>query len=1198
MPVRATAASAAGNSLPRSPRWLSFSEWARTVLPKALCSTDGYSALTCIPRNVGIEFRLPLRAKTSVRTTARPAVQAMQEISDWLKKLGMSEYTDRFVENRIDISVLPDLTDQRLKDLGIALGDRLKMLRAIRDLGSSQLDVAASSAPTVSEPTRRDDAERRQLTVMFTDLVGSTALSTKLDPEDLRSVIAAYHKCVAETVARFDGFVAKYMGDGVLIYFGYPQAHEDDAERAVRTGLALIEAVGKLRIQELLQVRIGIATGLVVVGDIVGTGDAQERGVVGETPNLAARLQGIAAPNTVVIAEGTRRLLGNLFELQDLGARDLKGIAVPARAWAAVRARSVESRFEALRATELTALVGREEETELLLRRWARAKASEGQVVLLSGEAGIGKSRLTAALLERLATEPHTRLRYFCSPQHTDSALYPIIGQMERAAAFAYDDKPQARLDKLGAVLGQISTQDAALLAEMLSLPNDGRYLTLDLTPQQRRQKTLEALMSQLAGLASQNPVLMIFEDAHWIDPTSLELLGRVVDKIQTLRLLLIVTFRPEFDPPWIGQPHVMAMTINRLTLRDVGAMIDGVVGNKLLPASIRQDIIERTDGIPLFVEEMTKAVLEAESEGAARRTVAAIPSPPLAVPVSLHASLMARLDRLGPAKGVAQIGAAIGREFSHALLVALVRKPEADLLSALERLLGAGLLFRQGVAPHAIYLFKHALVQDAAYGTLLRKPRRALHARIAQAIESQFPEVAESQPEMLARHCTEAGLIEQGALLWGKAGQRSLARSALVEASAQLNRALAQVTTLPGTAALRREQIKLQVALANALMHTKGYAAPETKASLDQARSVIEQAEALGEPPEDPLLLFSLFYGFWAANYIEFNGDIHRELARQALTLAEKQGATVPLMVGHRLMGTSLMSTGDIVKGRAHLDRAIAHYQPREHRPLVGRFGIDARVAVLSYRSLALWLPGYPEAALADTDHVLRDAREVRHAASFMHALFVTSFVHLYCGDYAAASAQCDEVLALADEKGASFWRSAGILARGSLFALTGKASNAPEMLGSSIVEYRSTGSTIFLPRFLSYLGRAHAELDQIDDARRCIFEAMTTAETTKESWNQADVYRIAGEIALMSPESGGVKAEAYFERALAIAREQQAKSWELRAAMSMARLWRDQGKRKQAHDLLAPVYGWFTEGFDTLDLKEAKALLEQLTA
>ena len=565
------------------------------------------------------------------------------------------------------------------------------------------------------------------------------------------------------------------------------------------------------------------------------------------------------------------------------------------RAWAVLQASSVASRFEALHPMGLTAFVGREEEFELLRRCWFKATDGEGQVVLLSGEAGIGKSRLTTAFVEFLADERHVRLRYFCSPQHTDSALYPIIGQMERAAGLARDDTPQTKLDKLDSVLKQTSTsaQDAALFAEMLSLPNDGRYPALELTPQQRRQRTLEALVLQVEALARSCPVLMVFEDAHWADPTSLELFGRVVDWVRTRSVLLIVTFRPDFEPGWIGQPHVTALSLTRLAPREVGAMIDHIVGNNPLPANIRQDIIERTDGIPLFVEEMTKAVLEAESEGEARRAAALVPSPALAVPATLHASLMARLDRLGPAKELAQIGAAIGREFSHPLLAAVVRKPEAELQTALDRLIGAGLLLQQGSAPYATYFFKHALVRDAAYSTLLREPRRALHARIAETLESQFADICENQPELLARHCTEAGQIEKAAALWGKAGLRSAQRSALVEASEQLRRALDQIATLTATPALRREEIKLQVALITPFLHVSGYAAPETRAAVERARLLIEQAEALGEPPEDPLLLFSVLYGFWVANLVAFNGDVMRELAVQFLALADKQTAT-----------------------------------------------------------------------------------------------------------------------------------------------------------------------------------------------------------------------------------------------------------------------------------------------------------------
>src|SRR6478736_1998990 len=610
------------------------------------------------------------------------------DLGGWLRSLGLGQYEAAFRENAIDDTVLPNLTAEDLKDLGVGIvGHRRKLLDAIAAL---RADASAKAPPLDALPatdiTSKDTAERRQVTVMFSDLVGSTALSARMDPEDLREVISAYQKCVAETVCRFGGFVAKYMGDGVLIYFGYPQAHEDDAERAVRAGLGLIAAVSDLKTHVALQTRVGIATGLVVVGDLIGSGASQEQAIVGETPNLAARLQSIAEPNSVVIAESTRRLLGNLFELQDLRATDLKGIAEPVQAWAALRASSAKGRFEALRALGLTALVGREEELELLLQRWSKAKSGEGQVVLLSGEAGIGKSRLLVALLERLATEPHVRLRHFCSPEHTDSALYPIIGQMERAAGFAQDDTAQARLDKLDAVLTRTSTPkaDAALFADMLSLPNDGRYPTLDLTPEQRRHRTFEALSLQIKALTSSRPVLMIVEDTHWVDPTSLEAFGQVVGQIANLPVLLIVTFRSEFEPPWIGRSHVTALTITRLAERDVHAMIDNVIGNKPLSLEVRQDIMERTDGVPLFVEEITKAVLEAENEGAAQRTAAVVPSPALAVPASLHGSLMARLDRVGPAKEIAQIGATLGRKFSHPLLAAVVRKLEAELASAL----------------------------------------------------------------------------------------------------------------------------------------------------------------------------------------------------------------------------------------------------------------------------------------------------------------------------------------------------------------------------------------------------------------------------------------------------------------------------------------------------------------------------------
>jgi class 3 adenylate cyclase/predicted ATPase len=1124
------------------------------------------------------------------------------DVGGWLRGLGLERYEEKFRDNNIDLDVLPQLTADDLKDLGIAaVGDRRRLLAAIAALAEMTL---SSGAETKARPVPEASAERRQLTVMFCDLVGSTLLSSRLDPEDMREIVGAYHRCCAIQIANSGGFIAKYMGDGVLAYFGYPQAHEHDAERAVRAGLAIVDAAPKLETAAgvPLHVRVGIATGIVVVGDLLGSGESQERGVVGDTPNLAARLQGIAGPDTVVIAESTRKLLGDLFELVDLGPQNLKGVAGPTRAHAALGPSSQESRFEALHAGGLTSLVGRDEELELLLRLWAKASAGAGQVALLSGEAGIGKSRLSAALLERLANEPHERLRYFCSPQHMDSALYPIIGHMERAAGLAREDDTKTKLDKLDALLAMSATsrEDAALLAEMLSLLNDGRYPTLELAPQQRRQKTMEALIGQIEVISRRTPVLMIFEDAHWADPSSLEVFGRLLDKIDALRVLLLVIFRPEFAPPWVGRPHVSALTINRLAPREVLALIDQVAGERGLAANIRQDIVERTDGIPLFAEEMTKAVLEVEGEGAAVRAVAAVPSPALAVPASLHASLMARLDRLGSAKALAQVGAAIGREFSHGLLAPVARLPEQELNSQLDRLLQSGLMSRQGVPPHATYFFKHALVQDAAYGTLLREPRRALHASIAEVLESQFPDFVETQPELLARHCTQAGLIEKAAVLWGKAGQRSLARSALVEAEAQLIRAVSQIAALSSTPALRREQTKLQVGLASALMHTKGYAASETKAALEQARTFIESAEALGEPTEDPLALFSVLYGFWAGSYVVFNGEALRGLSAQFLALAGKQTATAPLTIGHRVVGVSLLLTGEVADGRVHLDRAIALYNPVEHRPLTTRFGLqDAGVAILSLRSLAMWLLGYPDAAKTDVERALSDAREIGHVATLLFALIMTAITQMLLGDNLALRIQGQETVGLADEKRASlFWKAAGMVMQclGSLLAEN--TSLAVSSLTHAISIYRSTGAAVHVVYMQSYLGMARAALGQFEEARSCNDEAMILAERTGERWFDPEISRVAGEMELLSPRRDAARAQAYFEHALEIARAQQARSWELRAATSLARLWREQGRRTEALGLLAPIYGWFTEGFDTRDLKEAKAMLDALAS
>jgi len=1114
------------------------------------------------------------------------------DLGGWLRSLGLGQYEATFRESEIDTDVLPELTEIDLEKLGVPLGHRKRLLKAIASLGATEkLTPALGPAPVRPDTA----AERRQVTVMFSDLVGSTALSARMDPEDLREVISAYQKCVAETVRRNGGFVAKYLGDGVLVYFGYPQAYEDEAERAVRAGLELIEAVARLKTRTSLQTRVGIATGLVVVGDLIGSGEAQERGIVGETPNLAARLQAIAEPNAIVIADDTRRLLGNLFELQDLGARELKGITGPVRVWAALRASSVEGRFEALHTTGLTALVGREEELELLLRRWARAKTGQGQVVLLSGEAGIGKSRLNATLLERLASEPHTRLRYFCSPQHTDSAFYPIIGQMERAAGLAHDDTPQARLDKLDALLALASTsiQDAALLAEMLSLPNDGRYPTLDLTPEQRRQRTLEALTSQLAGLARQNPVLMIFEDAHWIDPTSLEALGRFVDRTRTLRVLLIVTFRPEFEAPWIGRPYVTALTINRLAEREIDAMIDSVIGNKFLPASIRQDIIERTDGIPLFVEEMTKAVLEAGSEAAAEHAVAAVPSPALAVPASLHASLMARLDRLGPAKEVAQIGAAIGREFSHTLLAAVVRKPEAELGSALDRLIVAGLLFRQGVPPHATYLFKHALVHDAAYGMLLREPRRALHARIAETLESQFADIAQRQPELLARHCTEAGLIERGVSYWLRAGRNAAARYANVEAIAHLRRGIEAVDRLPADPMKDRVDLDLQLALGPCVIATQGPASSMAAATFARARKVCER---LGDPPE------YLHVMQWLMVALAVRGELPhaREAAITLLGLAEARGDRPALLNAMRSVGLISLLMGRVVEACEWAERNVKEFAASNEAERVAAraAGQDAGAAGLAVMSWALWLLGHVDKAAARMGAALERADAVKDPHKQAYVCYYASVLYALRGEPAAAHQHAEHCLILSEEHGFRQWRGLSRAIRATCAAVLEPSGTIDQVI-IGLDEYGAAGYQFGITALLILLCEALLLRGQLGAVPEVIEQALSTCNVNNERFFEAELYRLKARVLLLGNEpNAGIRAQSLLDNALTIARSQSARSLELRAARDLADLWRDQGKRQQARELLAPVYGWFTEGFDTLDLKQAKALLDELHA
>jgi class 3 adenylate cyclase/predicted ATPase len=1111
------------------------------------------------------------------------------DIAAWLHRLGLEQYEQAFRDNDIDAEVLPDLTADDLIGLGVtSIGHRRKLLAAITALGA---EVPAVVTAASRDAPARADAERRQLTVMFCDLVGSTGLATRLDPEDLREIIGAYHRAVAETVPGFDGFVAKYMGDGVLIYFGYPRAHEDDAERAVRAGLGLIDAVGRLDVGSVkLQARVGIATGLVVVGDLIGEGSAQEQSVVGETPNLAARLQALAGPEAVVIAASTRRLVGDFFEYRDLGAVEVKGIAAPVPAWQVLRPSVVTSRFEALRGSALTRLVGRDEEIDLLLRRWARAKAGDGQVVLVSGEPGIGKSRITAALAERLHAEAHLRLRYFCSPYHQDSALFPFIDQLGRASGFARDDPPAAMLEKLEALLAQAAPpdEDVAFLADLMSLPGWERHPLPNLSPQRKKERTLEALIRQLEGLARRQPVVIVFEDAHWIDPTSRELLDLTVERVRTLPVLLIVTFRPEFQPPWTGQPQVSMVVLNRLDRHDRTALVAQIAGGKALPDEVVAQIVDRADGVPLFVEELTKSVLES---GVLREEVGRYvldgAMPPFTIPTSLHDSLMSRLDRLGSVRLVAQIGAAIGREFPYALLCAVSRLPEDELQAPLARLVASELVFQRGIPPNAVYSFKHTLVQDAAHGSLLRNSRQQLHAQIAEALETHSPELMDTQPALLARHYAEAGLVEKSVAYWGKAGQRSAARSAMAEAVAQLHKGLDQLALLPDTPERQGRELEFWSALGAVLQAVKGQAAPETGHAYARARELWEQ---LGSPSE----FLHIPYGQSLHHVFRGELDLAQRLDEDLLRLSRQRNDSTGLVLGHISSGQTLLFAGGFASSRSHFEEALALYDPILCRSLARHAGPHPQVSALGYLGIDLLCLGYPHQALVQSRAAIAKARGLAHPPSLAASLALGTLLLLLSRDNVALDKRAGQLVAVATEQGFPRWHAQGTICRGWVKVKNGDVVEGISLLRSGSKAYRATGSLSWMPQYFALLARACEIAGQIEEGLTLLDDALEIAERTGERSLEAELNRHKGQLLLRQGHTEA--AEVLYRKALGIAAEQGAMLWELRAAMSLARLRRDQGRGAEARDLLAPVYAWFTEGFDTPDLKDAKVMLDEL--
>jgi predicted ATPase/class 3 adenylate cyclase len=1062
------------------------------------------------------------------------------------------------------------------------------------NVGASTACVEAPATPAQATVLPTPSAERRQVTVMFSDLVGSTALATQLDPEDLHDVINAYHTCVADAVSSFGGLVAKYMGDGVLIYFGYPRAHEDDAERAVRAALAITEACSLKASGHApgrLQVRVGIATGLVVIGNLIGAGEAQERGIVGETPNLAARMQALAEPDAVVIEPQTRLILGNLFEYRDLGKVQVKGFAQAVQAFQVIGLSAIDSRFEALHSTDLTPLVGRDEETRLLLRRWEKVKSGCGQVVLISGEAGIGKSRMAAAILRRIGEEPHTRLRYFCSPHHVDSAFYPIIHQLQRAAAFQRDDDARSKVDKLDALLSRATAtaEDSRLIADLLLLPDIGRHPEVHLSPPQRKQRTIDALLRQLDGLSRRQPVVHIFEDIHWIDPTSFEALDRTVELIRQLPVLLLMTFRPEFDPPWVGQPHVTMMALRRLEQDDVSVLVDTIAGGTVLPPEIVSEIVERTDGVPLFVEELTKALVEAgfdrpEAANTLSRTSART------IPATLHASLMGRLDRLGQAKELAQIGAAIGREFPYDLLAAVASLSEPALRAGVNQLVASGLVFGRGVPPEASYLFKHALLQDAAYGTLLRRTRQQLHARIAEVLEQRFPERVAREPELLARHFSEAQRPDRAAGYWLKAGKKSAETSANLEAIRHLSRALESVRMLPESPERDRQELTIQSTIGTPLIAVYGYAGQETGVAFDRAR-------ILGERLADAGALFATLSGQWAFHFVRGDHDMMRQLADEARRTSQQMADEALQLAGYRLAGGNAMYFGRFVEARYAFETILRIYDATRHRPQPVHYIHDPKFYALAYLPVIYWVLGHPEQARS------WQAKAFEYAAELNQATLATH-VKIYGGagldelrfDASAVRAHADAIVDLADQHNLRYLRLNGLILRGWTMAQAGAGEEGLALMRRSCTERLAMGVSWYQSRYLCMLAATSLQQRRPDEGLAALAEARNLGTRTDEHMWEAELRRMEGELWRMQG-APSAEVEGHFQEALAIARDQYAKSFELRAAISLARLWRDEGSHADAgRVLLAPIYNSFTEGFDTPDLREAKGLLGEI--
>jgi predicted ATPase/class 3 adenylate cyclase len=1050
------------------------------------------------------------------------------------------------------------------------------------------------------QPIRRTpEAERRQLTVMFCDLADSTKLSQQLDPEDLREVIRAYQQTSAEVIQHFDGYVAQHLGDGLLIYFGWPRAHEDDAQRALHSGLGIVEAITTALNPRLeqekgvqLTIRLGVHTGPVVVGQM-GSDGRQENLATGETVNIAARLEGLAAPNTTVISDVTARLVEGGFALADMGTQVLKGVTEPIQVFQVLSPIERHEDDEASRPYDGMFLVGRDEEVGLLLRRWEQSKDGLGQVVFISGEAGIGKSSLTATMRTRVAQEGATRITFRCSPYHTNSALYPVNTHLEQMLGFERGDSPDAKLDKLEQALKSTNLpleESVPLLANLLSVPVHDRYPTPTTSPQQQRQQTVDTLVAWLIEESEKQPVLAVWEDLHWTDPSTLEMLGLVLEQSPTVSMFNVLTFRPEFSPPWPTRSHMTPLTLNRLERLQVEALITHLARGKALPSEVVEHIVTKTDGVPLYVEELTKMLLASEllREEADHYALTG-PLSTVAIPDTLQDSLMARLDQLNQAKEVAQLGAVLGREFSYEMLQAITSQDDEPLQASLTQLVEAELLYQRGRPPRARYIFKHALIQDAAYASLLRSTRQQVHHQITQVLKTRFAEVVETQPELLAYHCTEAGQAETAIHYWQRAGQRAIQRSSYVEAITHLREGLALLMALPETPTHLQQELDLQVALGPALLATKGYAAPDAERAYTRARELCQQ---IGDTSH----LFPVMRGLMSYYLLRGQSQTAHELGEQLLCQAQDQYDPALLIFAHGQLGTVLFFRGELASAHSHHTQALALYTPQEHQTLAVRYGIDLGVASHNVLALELWYFGYPEQAMQASQQGRRLAQEVSHLYSLATALAWAVVLHQFRREVQAVYEQAAALKTLVMEHGFAQWSGYGPLLHGWAQAMQGQSEQGIAEICQGLAADLATGSKAFQPYFLGLLAEVYGKDGHYDEGLNALAEALAVKDSTEVRFYESELHRLKGELLLAQSPDGHTEAESCFYQALDVARYQRAKSLELRAATCLARLWQSQHKRKEAYDLLAPVYDWFTEGFDTADLQDAKALLDEL--